>query len=219
VKERAFTPSLAYHDRSGLYAAVGGMYLKNGEGGWDQKTLTAGYEFEVGGVLGGGASYSHFWFQDSSTLSRSVLSQNITLSLYVSAGTIVLGGTAGLDFGDESELNLSATTTFNVHLTPDESVVSVTLSPGLAVSWGQQNGDLLALRKLKVKGKKSSTLRETSSTVFGVMSYDVSVPCAVEIGIVMIQPSVTYTIPTNVLDGSDSEPYGSINLEVALTVK
>lgn len=219
VDERAYSPSIAYYHRSGLNFAVSASYLPASAQPWDQSALTVGYDFDAGDLVSGGLSYSHFWFRDSSLLSRSVLDQSVSASLLFSLSRAMLGVSAGLDFGNKSEYNFGSFVMAPLRLSRDGAKLELILEPGASIAWGQQNSDVLARRKLKLKIKQLARARQAVSSVFGVMSYDLSIPVSIRIGPCSARPALNYTIPTNVLDGSTSEPYGGFSLDLSVTFR
>jgi hypothetical protein len=216
VAQQAFSPSVAYYHRSGFNLTLGVTNLPGGAAGWDQASFAAGYDFDIGEVLTGAMSYSHYWFRSNSKLPRSVLDQNIGASLLASLPHLVLGLSAGLDFGNKSEFNAGLLGSVPFRLTREAAKVEVSLDPEAAVSWGQQNSEVVARRRQKVKGQQILRTVRTSSSVFSVMSYELSLPLSVTSGGFSVQPSVDYTLPANVLDGSTSDPYAGFSLVVSL---
>jgi len=104
------------------------------------------------------------------------------------------------------------------------------IEPSLTISWGEQNGDLVAQRLAKIlksqgKGKlagngaaQQSVLTSTrkNASVFSIMSYEICLPLNIKIGRLLLTPSAAGIFPVNVIDGSRSVPYLNVGLTATI---
>jgi hypothetical protein len=205
LPQQMISPSLAYHHKSGFGIEVSTFWLDQTPKRWDDVAASVGYEFNIGSILGGNLSYSHFWFSDSSRSAKSVFRNDFGASLSLNLPVLSLFVDGDIATGDASEFTLavSASHEFEIPLTLYNNI---TIAPALTAIVGEQNSTLTTLRK-GPKGKKVVGVQTQTSNTFGILDYELSLPVTIVLGPLTISPSVNYIMPLNVIDQSSTKSF------------
>ena len=89
---------------------------------------------------------------------------------------------------------------------------------------GEQNASL-AQKRLKrtvtKKGKAVTVVQSTTQTMnyFGILDYEFEVPVAIAYKNATFSPTVSYTIPINVVDGSETVPFFYFSFGASYTIR
>ena len=219
VQQYFFSPSLGYHHSSGFSITFSMSWLNKTSNHWDSADLDIGYYLSFTKALDGYISYKHFWFGDSSLLNRATNNNNLGANLSYEMTVATLSFDVSVDFGKRSESTLS----FGVsHLWESNHGIfggSMDFEPSFTAVYGQQDEELIQVRKRRSLGKVASQKGARTSSVFGIMDYELSLPMTFRFNTFSFQPAVTYVVPLNVLDNSKTEPFFNIGAEVKFTLK
>jgi hypothetical protein len=213
---QSIAPSVTYRHSSGLTFQASSYFVNDAGSRWDNFQLTGGYEFRLSDVVGGSLSYAHFWFNDSSKTELSVFTDNAQGGLSFDWPAVSIAALGSMNFGTASEFTLTTTISHNFEI-PLSLYNKVTISPSFSWVIGQQNSELTTLLTTKTKGQRAVTTAQTKATSsFGILDYEVSLPVAIELGLLTLAPSAMYIVPLNVVDASTKKSF--INLEFALSL-
>ena len=214
VHQQMINPSLAYHHKSGFGIEVSTSWLDQTPKRWDDVAASASYEFTVGSLLGGELFYSHFWFSDSSRSAKSVFKNDFGCGLTLNWPVLSFSVDGDLATGDASEFTLAASVSheFEIPLTLYDKI---SLEPTLTGIIGEQNSTLTTLRK-GPKGKRIVGVQTQSSSTFGILDYEASLPVTVVLGPLTLSPSVVYIVPMNVIDTSTAKAFIDFEFGVSL---
>jgi hypothetical protein len=218
LSQQMIAPVIALYHSWGFSAEISTYWLDQTPKQWDDLSVTAGYEFAIGGVFGGNVSYSHFWFSDSSRSSQSVFKNTFGagLSLNLQAGSLSLD--ADLATGTASEFTLTAGATHEFEI-PLSLYNTILFHPAVTAIIGEQNSSLTTLRTKGAKGKKVVGIQTQTSSTFGILDYEMSLPCTLLLGPLTLSPSVTYVVPMNVIDESTATPFFVFSLGASITFR
>jgi hypothetical protein len=219
--QQSVAPSVIYRHSSGLSLQVSTYWLDDAENQWDNFQLTGGYEFRLSEVVGGSLSYTHFWFNDSSTSELSVFTDNAQAGFSFDWPMISIAALGSMNVGTATEFTLTTSISHDFEI-PLSLYNKITICPSFSWVLGQQNSDLTTLLTTKAKRKKAtattSTQTKTTSS-FSVLDYEVSVPATIELGPVTLAPSATYIIPLNVVDASTRTSFVNLEFSIFLTFR
>jgi hypothetical protein len=231
VSQTSISPSVALVLASGVRFSIGAGWTDEPDFHHDGSNAGIGYDFTPMTGLSCSLGYSYLWFSDSSTQNQSVFHHSIDGSLSLETALVNLGAGIGISIGTETEYAVSASISRSI------SLGIFSLDPSITVSWGEQNGLLVAERTTKaatVRGKSSgkgngkgnsggsvlpssTTITTTPTNVFSLMSYEANLPINIKIGRrVLLVPSLTAVIPVNIIDGSRELPYFNAGLNVTI---
>jgi len=219
--QQSISPSVTYRHSSGLNIQASTYWLNNAGNRWDNFQLTGGYEFRLSGVLGGSLSYTHFWFNDSSTSELSVFTDNAQAGFSFDWPAISIAALGSMNFGTATEFTLTTSISHNFEI-PFSLYNKITVSPSFSWVLGQQNSELTSLLTTKGKGKKAAvttSAQKSATSTFGVLDYEVSLPATIELGPVTLVPSATYIIPLNVVDASTRTSFINLEFGIFLTIR
>jgi hypothetical protein len=229
VSEGAFGPSVTYNHKSGLYAEGSIGWVSRPTPGPDDESLTGGYEFTLSSVLNGSVSYTHYWYSDSSTKPQAVTNQSVAGMMMLDLDLLSLTLNLADDFGGGggSEITTSLDLSGDLPVSDHAFGGTLKISPTASATWGDQN-EKLRQRRI-VRAKKKAVVRVTGKPldVFGIMSYELSLPAEMQIGRFSVEPVIGYVLPVNVLNGktvlvkdpSTSAPFMTAGLTVSMTVR
>jgi hypothetical protein len=217
VAQQMIAPSVEFHHASGFGIVASTSWVDQEAKSWDGAAASAMYQFTIGGVFGGGLSYSHFWFSDSSLSSKAVFKNAFGANASLSFPLVSLSLDADLATGSASEFTLSASVshTFGVPLTLYNDI---SFQPTLTAIVGEQNSTLTTIRTKGAKAKKVAGATTQTSNSFGILAYEFSLPVTVNLGPVTLAPSLVYTLPKNVIDLSTTSPFFDFELVVSLAI-
>lgn len=218
IRQYSFTPSVAYHHRSGIFVSLGTIWLSEAPGHWNETDLAIGWDLSFSDRLGLSLAYTHSWFTDSTTL-HSLFNNNLGVGGWYNAGIATVGGGLSLDFGENNAVRLALVLSREWEVPVNVDNLSVTLGPSVTAWIGQQDTQLAELRKQRGKKKGVTPVVTNAMKVFSVMDYELSLPVTFTYGSIAAAPSLTYVIPANVLDGSDSSPFVVFGAAVSVTVR
>jgi len=216
VPQQMLAPSLAFHHSSGFGIEVSTYWLDQTPTRWDDIAVSASYEFTMGNIIGGGITYSHFWFSDSSRRSEAVFKNAFGASLSLNWPVLSLSVNGDLATGDASEFTLAASVSHGFEI-PLTLYNKVSIGPTLTATIGEQNSSLTILRTKGVKRKRVIGTETQTNSMFGILDYEVSIPVTVVLGPVTLSPSVSYVIPFNVIDESTTRSFVNFEFGASLT--
>jgi hypothetical protein len=219
--QQSFAPSVMYRHSSGFSVQLSTYWLDDEGNRWDNFQLTGGYEFRLSEIIGGSLSYTHFWFNDSSTSELSVFTDNAQGGLSLDWPAISISTLGSVSFGTASEFTLTTSVCHNFQI-PLSLYNQITISPSFSWVLGQQNSELTTLLTTKGKGNRAPATTSThtkATSSFSVLDYELSLPATIELGFVTLAPSATYIIPLNVVDASTTKSYVNLEFGVFLTIR
>ena len=216
LPQQMIAPSLAYRHSSGFGIEASTYWLDQTPTRWDDIAVSASYEFALGNIIGGGITYSHFWFSDSSRRSEAVFKNAFGASLSLNWPILSLSVNGDLATGDASEFTLTASVSHGFEI-PLTLYNKVSIEPTLTATIGEQNGSLTILRTKGVKRKRVIGTETQTNSMFGILDYEVSIPVTVVLGPVTLSPSVSYVIPFNVIDESTTRSFVNFEFGASLT--
>ena len=219
--QQSVAPSVTYRHSSGLSLQTAASWLHSTENRWDNVQVSGGYDFRLGGIVGGSLSYTHFWFNDSSKSELSVFTDNAQAGISFDWSAVSIAVLGSLNFGKASEFTLASSISHDFEI-PLSLYNKVTISPAVTWTVGQQNSDLTTLLTTKAKGKKAVVTTSTqtkSTTTFSLLDYEFSLPAMIELGPVTLVPSATYIVPFNVVDASSKTSFWVLEFSVVLTIR
>jgi len=224
VKQSAFSPQLAYKHRSGLFVAGSAAWLNNSISGWDQRYIGAGYEFELGKYFAGALSYTHFRFSDSSQLERAELTNSIDGELSLLSKSLNASLGLGLAFGTASEFTTEFSLSHEFEVDRFLGRAGISIEPTVTAIVGGQNSSLTQKRLKRAvtkKGKVVAVVQSTTQTkdYFGILDYEFEVPIVFSYENAMFSPTLSYAIPINVLDASDTAPFFYFSFSASYTIR
>jgi len=182
-----FTPSIGYFSKTGFYINGSLSYLAaTGDNRIDLFTLETGYDFTINNKLSGGVYASKFFYNTSSTAVRSQTTGALGGSLSYDPGLVTLSGGMDLSFASKIDINLFASIARGFYL-GDSDEWSIT--PSISVNLGTQNSYQDYVKKRKSKNSSSSN--------FGILDYELSLPLAYDGNKWGLFFTPTYAIPQN----------------------
>jgi hypothetical protein len=223
VSQASVSPSLTLALSSGFRISLGAGWTEKPEFHRDGTSLGIGYDFNISPIMGASIGYSYLWFTDSSTQNQSVFHHSIDGGIFLETSLANLGAGVGISIGSEMEYAFTASASRHI------PVGKFSLNPSLTISWGEQNGELIAQRLIKAKtgqgksqgkgngiggGQQSNQTTTTPKNVFSIMAYEINLPLNIHIGKFIITPSLSGIFPMNVIDGSREAPYVNAGLAV-----
>jgi len=169
------TPTLAYYNKGGWYIDASVSFNTGKDGGIDNTTLEAGYDFDLIENLSGGVLASKYFFSHSSTAVRSEATGNISANLQYSPDILTLAASFDVTLGNKTDYSSTASLahTFTVNIN-DSSDFSI--EPEILMSFGTQNNYGVYNQKTSSKKKSGSTLLASNAGKFKVLDYEFSVP-------------------------------------------
>jgi hypothetical protein len=137
VSEASFGPTVTYHHKTGLFAAVSAGWVSGGSAGPDVSELTGGYEFTLSPILQGSASYTHFWYATGSLRPNAVTNQEVSGMLAITTEALNLSGTLLDDFtaGDASEITVSLDVARDIPLSDHAFGGALKVTPSASATW------------------------------------------------------------------------------------
>jgi hypothetical protein len=218
VKQQMIAPAVEFHHSSGFSIQVSTSWVDQTSQSWNGATASAGYEFMLGSVFGGGVSYSHFWFSDSSRSEEAVFKDAFDASFSVSLPFVYFSLQGDLATGTASEFTLTASMSHTFEI-PLSLYNNITIEPAVAALLGGQNSTLTTLRTVGAKGQKVVGVSKQSRTTFSILDYQLSLPVTLNFGPVSIAPALIYTMPANVVDLSTSTSFLDFDLGVRVSFR
>jgi hypothetical protein len=229
VSESSFGPSLTYHHNSGIYAEGSVGWVSQPTPGPDDESLTGGYEFTLSSVLNGSLSYTHYWYSPGSTKPQAVTNQSAAGMMMLDLELVNLTLNLSDDFGGGpgSEITTSLDLSSDLPLSDHAFGGTLKISPTAGATWGDQNEKLLQRRIVRAKKKAVVRVSGKPLDVFGIMSYELSLPAELKAGDLSIEPTVGCVLPVNVLNGktvlvkdpSTSDPFFTAGVTVTMTLR
>lgn len=229
VSESSFGPSVTYHHKSGMYAEGSIGWVSLPTPGPDDESLTGGYEFTLSPLLNGSLSYTHYWYSASSTKPQAVTNQSVAGMMMLDLDLVSLTLNLSDDFGGGpgSEITTSLDLSGDLPLSDHAFGGTLKISPTASATWGDQNEKLLQRRIVRAKKKAVVRVSGKPLDVFGIMSYELSLPAELQTGDLTIEPTVGYVLPVNVLNGktvlvkdpSTSDPFFTAGVTVTMTLR
>jgi hypothetical protein len=218
LPQQMISPAIAFYHSWGFNAEISTYWLDQTPKKWDDIAVTLGYEFTTGSVLGGNVSYSHFWFSDSSRSAKSVFKNSFGAGLSANLPVVSFSLDADLATGTASEFSLTAGATHEFEI-PLSLYNSILFNPAVTAIIGEQNSSLTTLRTKGAKGKKIVGVQTQTSSTFGILDYEMSLPCTLLLGPLTLSPSVTYVVPMNVIDESTTTPFFVFGVSASITFR
>ena len=229
VTESAFGPSATYHHKSGIYAEGAVGWVSHPTSGPDDESLTGGYEFTLSSILNGSVSYTHYWYSDSSTKPQAVTNQSVAgmMMLDIDLLSVTLNISDDFGGGGGSEITTSLDLSRDLPVSDHAFGGTLKISPTATATWGDQNEKLRQRRIVRAKKKAVVRVSGKPLDIFGIMSYEISLPASLQIGNFSVDPLIGYVLPVNVLNGktvlvkdpSTSDPFVTAGLTVSMTVR
>jgi hypothetical protein len=229
VTESTFGPTVAYHHKSGLYAEGGVGWVSHPTSGPDDESLTGGYEFTLSAVLNGSVSYTHYWYSDSSAKPQAVTNQSVAGMLALDLDLLSLTLNLSDDFGGGggSEITTSLDLSRDLPVSDHAFGGILKLTPTATATWGDQNEKLRQRRIVRARKKAVVRVSGKPLDIFGIMSYELSLPAELQLGEFSVEPAIGYVLPVNVLNGktvlvkdpSTSVPFVTAGVTVTMTVR
>ena len=229
VSEGAFGPSVTYHHRSGLYAEGSVGWVSQGTSGPDDEILTGGYEFTLSSILNGSVSYTHYWYSQTSTKPQAVTNQGVAGMMMLDIDLLSATLNISDDFGGGggSEITTSLDLSRDLPLSDHAFGGTLKISPTASATWGDQNEKLRQRRIVRAKKKAVVRVSGKPLDIFGIMSYELSLPADLQVGKFSVEPVIGYVLPVNVLNGktvlikdpSTSDAFVTAGVTVSMTVR
>jgi hypothetical protein len=212
VHENSYSPSIMFTHSSGLGISAGLKWLNHAKHALDQVDIGLSFSHQIYRLFSGSLSFTRFWFRDSASLARSDLGNNVEGGLYMNSRYFNSGLVLDYDFGG-GHSEFSANISGSLPLIISKRFLGGTLAtePGINLVYGQQNSALVILRRIRrsvlAAGKKSSS-------TFGIMSYEFNLPLELDYEHLIVNLSMTYIIPANVLDASTNHRFFSFTIDL-----
>jgi hypothetical protein len=229
VTESAFGPSMTYHHKSGLYAEGSIGWVSHPTSGPDDESLTGGYEFTLSSILNGSVSYTHYWYSEGSTKPQAVTNQGVAGMMMLDIDLLSATLNISDDFGGGggSEITTSLDLSRDLPLSDHAFGGTLKITPTVSATWGDQNEKLRQRRILRARKKAVVRASGKPLDVFGIMSYELSLPASLQVGKFNVEPVIGYVLPVNVLNGktvlvkdpSTSDPFVTAGVTVSMTVR
>ncbi|MEI6815449.1 MAG: hypothetical protein WCL14_02470 [Bacteroidota bacterium] len=173
--------------------------------GIDLLQFNPGYNFKIGKKTDASVSYSRYVVKDTSIINGNIKNN---LDLYLNHDFGFINGKVILDYdfdfsSGEKDLSfgIEGYHSFNIDniFTADNDELSII--PSALITTGTQN--FYAVKKGR-KGKGTTT----STTTFGILAIDFTLPISYNIGDFTIEPAINYTFPLSQLPGEKTKPFG-----------
>ena len=213
INQYSVAPSIQYQHKSGFGAFIDLKFLSKSSKNPDDYDAGISWQFDISDAFNIQLSYSHYWFNDSiqtrATLNNTIESAFDLQTKYYNSNMAV-----DLDFGGGNR-EFGITWYHGLPLVLSKHLFNGTLTfePNITLSFGEQNSNLIALRKKKIGG---IGLVVKKKSVFGIMDYEVGFPLSLETKHLVIKPQMFIIIPVNVLDLSTKSAFGDFELEVTV---
>jgi hypothetical protein len=213
------TPAIGYYDKSGFFVKGSLSYLAaTGDSRIDLFSLETGYDFTINDKLSGGIYGSKYFYNNSSTSVRSESKGGLGGSLTYDPGAITFSGGLDLSFASKTDINVSGSLAHGFYFGDKGNEWSI--SPSVAVNLGTQNyyQDYIKNRKSKSGSRGrggntggTSTIQTTSSSNFGILDYELSLPITYDGNKWGLFFTPTYAIPKNPISIASSTGSGYVS--------
>ncbi len=225
VAQFMFLPTLTFTHQSGLFLSGSAGYFSQSNPAWDMFTFGGGYTTTFGGWqhpwLELTASYTHFWFSETSVLSRADVNNNAELVLDFTPAQWHITLQGDHDFSStlgESTLTASLAYSFEMEKVFGSNTLSI--EPTVTGIYGQQDERLVTRRLVRTRRGTDVTRRTVSNqTITGMMGYLASLPVTFTMGNFSIEAHPDYVVPVNVLDHSTANPFWNMVISLAYTIR
>lgn len=216
IHENSFSPTILYTHSSGLGITGGLKWLNHAKHPLNEYDIGLSFNRRISDLFSGSLSYAHFWFRDSSALIRSDLNNNLEGGLDLNSRYVNAGLVMDLDFaGKNSEFSTSISGSIPLHISEKFLGGILSSEPEIKLTYGQQSSALIARRR--IRRALADSLK--TSSVFGIMDYELNFPFDLEYKHLIISPSLTYIIPVNVLDASTNHGFLSFMIDLTVPVR
>ncbi len=183
------TPSLGYYHKSGWFLLGSLAYsAAAGDSRVDHFNLEVGYEFKLDPKVNGGIYGSKYFYNVASTDVRSEMKGGVGGNISYDPGLIALTAGADLSFSSKTDIDLSGAISHGFYLGEKGSEWAIV--PTVTTHIGTQNyyTDYISFRKstnaIRGRGRgrgntvttTTTTTTTRSSSKFGVLDYELSVP-------------------------------------------
>jgi hypothetical protein len=226
IRLYAFTPTIQYNHRSGLFGSISGSWLNKAENNWDVTATTLGYQRTMWEEWAASVSFTHLWFSGTSPQAKSVLGNSIDAELDWSGTHLVSSVHVLYEFSGASEITLYLNVAARITVVESGHSNSLVFEPGVTGVYGQQDATLEQARLLKTsngKGKKAaaSTVVTTVKPVktFDVLEYELTLPLTCRWDAYSVGVSYTIAVPLNIVDQSTDGIFGILGLGASLTIR
>lgn len=214
-------PTITYYHKSG-FSLSGTVYYLTGKGNklsFDGGDIGVGFEYVFSHVFTGSIGYSHSFFADSSKQAKSVTPDSFNGGLSASFGGFNFELNADIDIGTKSEYIINFIPSYQFELGPIFNDDDLSIEPAFLFIWGSQNDALTRLRRQKAKanGIPLSTAKQSGYS-FGILSYEPTLSVNYENGIFTLKPTLSYVIPQNVNDQSNTNGFINLNIDFSITI-
>jgi hypothetical protein len=223
IYQSSLAPSILYTHASGWFVSLSSSWVDKPIREHDQTDVEFGYGFDISSSISASFSYSHFWFKDSSINQRSVLDNTLAAALSIDASVVSIDATMAVDFAKKSELTFGLAAGREFDFGRSWFFESTIFTPSIGAVWGQQDEDIVvqrrarAVAKLNKKGIAIAASTTRTTKTFGILDYEILLPFDLQSGSITVSPTLSYTFPMNVLDGSDVDPFLSGSLTVSIS--
>jgi hypothetical protein len=212
-----------------LYAEGSIGWVSHPTSGPDDESLTGGYEFTLSSILNGSVSYTHYWYSEGSTKPQAVTNQGVAGMMMLDIDLLSATLNISDDFGGGggSEITTSLDLSRDLPLSDHAFGGTLKITPTVSATWGDQNEKLRQRRILRARKKAVVRASGKPLDVFGIMSYELSLPASLQVGKFNVEPVIGYVLPVNVLNGktvlvkdpSTSDPFVTAGVTVSMTVR
>jgi len=213
-EQKSFNPVLTYEHSSGFGTLLSLNFPSDSPKLLDETDIGFYYTFQPLDFLTGSVMYTRMFFDDSSKAANSSLKNSLEGAFSLDFKWINFTTSLMYDFsGSDGEVTLLLGSA--VPLTISKNILNGKLSfePGINAYFGEQNANLILLRK----GKGNTVIPKLSKkNVYGVLGYEFDFPLNLELKNITLRPDITIIYPLNVIDQSSKNLF--LNLSLDFTV-
>ncbi|MEO6883936.1 MAG: hypothetical protein ABI199_07915 [Bacteroidia bacterium] len=227
-------PGFTYNALSGFNCGFTITRLLGKYNIWDEKDLTAGWDFDFTDSWDGSIAYAHQFYNSQTPKLNSVLDNSIIGETGYDFNIIYTSITAESDFGSikskakkknnslsDFSLIYAISHLFEIdHLFRKKKKDELDIEPKISWEGGTQNSYDQYFKK-KAENTQGYTYNPVKSpTAFSTLNYEFSLPITYTIGHFSIVPEWDYYLPQNVISADvSSKPYGIGILTLSYTFR
>jgi hypothetical protein len=215
IEQNAFGPAVEWRLLPTARVRASAVSFNKSLERWAEAEVGASYRFPFGALSGLTASYTRYWFNDSSVVENDNLHNNLSAELLIASRAVNIDLVGGISFSSGSEFTSSLAFSHEFDFETASGRVSVSIEPTLTATLGGQKGELLESIVQPGPGGPVVTTTTQQVTTFSILSYEFSIPATIQIGSLALSPTITYVIPKNVVDISRQTSFVSIALALS----
>ncbi|MDB5192280.1 MAG: hypothetical protein JWQ96_1843 [Segetibacter sp.] len=203
LRSQGFFPSIGFETKPGFYGNASFIFLNNPVQNMDYTgtVVEGGYRFPEKKNFSGNVFYSHFLYEDNSTVVQAALKGQTGVNLTWNNKIVNVNGGADLKFSNRTDLGLTAgLDRLFIYLIP-KTKYALAINPSAYVYGGTQNFTQTVRKRNQIAGLPVGGQQTVSEEVtqFSVLSYEFSAPVVFVAGKFNATISPAYVMPQNLI--------------------